>query len=192
MAKTNLTKELEKRIYKATSKQGVFCCFEVTIGWFGTERVDYITYDTNDVWRCYEIKVTKSDFHSKAHTTFVGNYNYYVMPEKLYEQVKSEIPDHVGVYVGEKCVKRAKRQELSVDSQILKNSLIRSLSRDSEALMKLNDPNYINKLKTRIKKLESENQKIRRKYFDLYYQYKKICMKNGEEPSFNLDNDLFD
>ena len=71
-----------------TNKRGVFCCYEVTIGWYGKERVDYLTYDTNGVWRCYEIKVSKSDFYSKSHNTFLGHFNYYVMPEELYEQVK--------------------------------------------------------------------------------------------------------
>jgi len=47
--KTELTIQLERDIWSATVKQGVFGCFEVTIGWFGKERVDYITYDTNGI-----------------------------------------------------------------------------------------------------------------------------------------------
>ncbi|YAR63260.1 hypothetical protein ACUIAK_09600 [Bacillus cytotoxicus] len=47
MAKTEITVEMERQIYSATTcNQGVFGCFEVTIGWFGKERVDYLTYDT--------------------------------------------------------------------------------------------------------------------------------------------------
>lgn len=46
MAKTEVTKQLEDAIYKETSKQGTFGCFEVTIGWYGDERVDYMTYNT--------------------------------------------------------------------------------------------------------------------------------------------------
>ncbi|MEX5522935.1 hypothetical protein [Bacillus cereus] len=38
MAKTEVTNEMERQIYAATKKQGVFGCFEVTIGWFGKER----------------------------------------------------------------------------------------------------------------------------------------------------------
>lgn len=134
MAKTDETKRLEESIWLATSKQGTFGCFEVTIGWWGKERVDYITYDTKGIWRCYEIKVTKADFRSKAHNTFCGHFNYYVMPHSLYEQVKGEIPDHVGVYTDRyfpaECAKRPKRQELTEDEQVLKNSMIRSLSRE--------------------------------------------------------------
>lgn len=50
---------------------------------------------------CYEIKVSKSDFHSSNGHNFVGNANYYVMPKELYLQVKDEIPEHVGVIIHE-------------------------------------------------------------------------------------------
>src|SRR5690554_588329 len=130
---------LERVIWSATNKMGTFGCFEVTIGFFGKERVDYMTYDTKGIWRCFEIKVSLSDFRSKAHNTFVGHFNYYVMPKELYEKVKNEIPSHVGVYVGyerkgyrrpiisAECIKKPKRQELTEDEQVLKNSMIRSL-----------------------------------------------------------------
>lgn len=132
MAKTDLTLKMERMIWDATVKMGVFGCFEVTIGWLGNERVDYLTYDTKGTWRCYEIKVSKSDFRSKAAVTFVGHFNYYVMPQELYEQVKDEIPDGIGVYVGGISVKRARRQELGVEPHVLYESMIRSMSRDVE------------------------------------------------------------
>jgi len=43
MSKTKLTKILEKELWRATRKLGTFGCFDVTIGWFGKERVDYMT-----------------------------------------------------------------------------------------------------------------------------------------------------
>jgi len=46
---------------------------------------------------CYEIKVSKADFMSKNGHNFVGNYNYYIMPSELYRQVKTQIPDDIGV-----------------------------------------------------------------------------------------------
>ena len=46
---------------------------------------------------CFEIKVTKSDFHSSNGHNFVGNANYYVMPYSLYKEIKAEIPSHIGV-----------------------------------------------------------------------------------------------
>lgn len=86
--KTAETVALEKSIRRATRKTGVFGCYEVTIGFCGRERVDYMTYDTKGVFRCYEIKVSKADFHSAAAKSFVGHYNYYVLTRELYDQVK--------------------------------------------------------------------------------------------------------
>jgi len=132
--KSLITEKLERKIYQNTKKQGVFGCFEVTIGWFGKERVDYLTYDTKGVWRCYEVKSTLADFrNANACITFVGHFNYYVMPSELYEQVKEEIPKHVGVYTESNyCAKKAKKVKLGVDEQILKDSLIRSLCREAD------------------------------------------------------------
>ena len=48
---------------------------------------------------CYEIKQSKQDFHSKNKLTFIGNKNYFVMPYKLYQEVKNEIPSEIGVFV---------------------------------------------------------------------------------------------
>lgn len=167
---------MERQIYAATKKMGVFGCFEVTIGWYGEERVDYITYDTKGIWRCYEIKVSKSDFNSTAKKTFIGHFNYYVMPKELYEQVKDEIPGHIGVYIGGACVKRAKKQALAVDENILTNSLIRSLSRDVEKLLKSNDPDYVNRMNRIIRRERSDKEKYRSQYWELL---RKVQEKYG-------------
>lgn len=167
MGKTDKTLELEREIWGATHKQGVFCCFEVTIGWFGDERVDYMTYDTKGIWRCYEIKVSVSDFRSKAKNTFIGHFNYYVMPQELFGKVKDEIPSHVGVYVGGRCVKRAKRQDLKVDEQALKDSFIRSLYREAEKVIKSDNPNIIDGMRRRINYYEKRAKEFERKYWDL-------------------------
>lgn len=117
------------------------------MGWFGKERVDYITYDTKGIWRCYEVKVSKSDFYSSAKKTFVGHYNYYVMPKELYEQVKGDIAPHIGVVAeGSYSIKKALKQELGAEEKVLKDSLIRSLSREAEKLYKSDDPDYLNRL----------------------------------------------
>ena len=167
MAKTETTLQLERDIWKTTNKQGTFGCFEVTIGWFGKQRVDYITYDTKGTWRCYEIKVSKSDFHSKAHNTFIGHYNYYVLTEELYEQIKDEIPSHIGVYVGTSCAKKAKKQALSEDEQILKNSMIRSLYREVEKQIKSGDPTLIEQVTCISNQYKRELKSYRRQYWDL-------------------------
>ena len=65
--------------------------------------VDTLSYqqlpDGQIEWRCYELKVTKADFHSKAKLSFIGHYNYFVLPQQLYLEVQSEIPDHIGVLI---------------------------------------------------------------------------------------------
>jgi hypothetical protein len=167
IGKSEQTVQLEQQIYAATKKQGVFSCFEVTIGWFGDERVDYITYDTKGIWRCYEIKVSVSDFRSKAKKTFCGHFNYFVMTRELFESVKDEIPSHIGVYVGGTSVKRAKKQELIMDEEILKNSLIRSLARESEKLYKSDNPSFIESMNRRLNNERKEKERYREQYWNL-------------------------
>lgn len=118
IAKTELTTRLERNLFNFTNKQGTFGCFEVTIGWFGSKRVDYMTYDTKGIWRFYEVKVSKADFYSSAKKTFFGQFNYFVMPMELYKEVKDDIPSYIGVLAeGNYSVKKAKRQELEIDEQ---------------------------------------------------------------------------
>jgi hypothetical protein len=167
IAKTDITIQLEHQIYGATNKQGVFGCFEVTIGWFGEERVDYMTYDTKGIWRCYEIKVSVSDFRSKSKKTFCGHFNYYVMTKELYEKVKDEIPGHIGVYIGGTSVKRAKRQELTVDEQILKVSMIRSLSREAGKLFKSDSPSFVDSMNRQLNHERKEKERYREQYQSL-------------------------
>ncbi|MEA5057755.1 MAG: hypothetical protein VB047_09400 [Anaerotignum propionicum] len=168
--KTEETKRIEKAIFNATCKQGVFGCFEVTIGWYGKERVDYMTYDTKGVFRCYEIKVTKSDFHSPCHNSFVGHMNYYVLPESLYEEVKEEIPNFVGVYVVGRwsaySVKKAKRKPVD-NVDVLKDSMIRSLCREVTKQIKSGDPLEIERKNREISQLTRARDDNYRQYCDL-------------------------
>ena len=46
---------------------------------------------------CYEIKVSKSDFKSKHGHNFVGNCNYYVIPNELYAAVADLVPEDIGI-----------------------------------------------------------------------------------------------
>lgn len=187
--KTAETIALEKAIRKATRKTGVFGCFEVTIGFFGKERVDYMTYDTKGIFRCYEIKVSKADFHSGAKKSFVGHYNYYVLTKELYDAVKDEIPTGIGVYVGEECVKRPTKVDIDnapryeyrrsvggksttiymPHTDMLKESLIRSLYRDSDKLLLTENEQFINRLKARLERAEKDVREEVRKYNRLYY-----------------------
>lgn len=91
---------------------------------------------------CYEVKSSVEDFHSKNGHNFLGDYNYYVMPEGVFEKVKNEIPYYVGVFVpdsmhyrGEwynlKSVKKAKRKnrERPVSEMLL--MMFRSANREA-------------------------------------------------------------
>lgn len=71
---------------------------------------------------CYEVKSSLEDFRSKNGHNFLGDFNYYIMPEEVYEKVKNEIPGYVGVYVPDgmnyrgmwydlKSVKKARRKD---------------------------------------------------------------------------------
>lgn len=174
--KTEETIKLEHEIWKTTNKQGVFGCLEVTIGWYGRERCDYVTYDTKGVWRCFEIKISKSDFHSKAHNTFVGNYNYYVMPKVLYDEVKNEVPNHIGVWAdGNWCIKKAKKQELQADAQVLKDSMIRSLCRDVDKQMQSDNGYLIDMYKREVSRYKRESEKYKNKYYDILYKKEEEC-----------------
>lgn len=179
--KTKETLDLEKSLFRFTNRMGTFCCFEVTIGWFGKERVDYMTYDTKGNFKCFEIKVTKKDFHSKHHNTFVGHLNYYVMPNELWEQVKGEIPGYVGVYVGMGnslvSVKRAKRQKITPESiEILRDSFLRSVYRYTQKYFESDDELIIEYYKRQIKQLEKEKSNYRNQYLELR---KKVYDKYG-------------
>ena len=132
--KTKKTLKLEQDIYNATKKVGVFGCFEVTIGFFGKERVDYMTYDTKGIFRCYEIKVSKSDFHSNAKLSFVGHYNYYVLTRNVGENLvkspkKQDIDEKVYKY---RRTINGRSSELTIPyTDMLKESLLRSLYREA-------------------------------------------------------------
>lgn len=145
MAKTPLTKKMEKQLFFHTNKMGTFGCMEVTIGLNQrkVERVDYMTYDTQKTFRCYEIKTSKADFMSKSQLSFVGHYNYLVIPYELLpdieetEKYKALIAIGVGVITGGhrrhmSCVKRPRKQTVNTKMQNkLLDSMIRSLSRDT-------------------------------------------------------------
>lgn len=156
--KTKETIALENALMRDTIKYRKFGVPEVTIGWYGNRRVDFMSTTTKGLIRCYEIKVTESDFHSKNGHNFDGNFNYYVMPEELWEQVKDEIPEHVGVLVGTdlKSVKKCKFKELP-DSEREKMILYlcRSLSREVKK-------SYRSKSKAVLARLERENDNLKR------------------------------
>lgn len=162
MGKTDLTLQLEKDIHKHTARLGLVGCFEVSIGKGGNERVDYITFDTKNIVRCYEIKVSKSDFYSSAKKTFIGHYNYYVMPKELFDIVEKDIPKHIGVYCGSQdgkyygVIKNPQKQELSVDLDIIKTSMMFGLYREAKKGWDYKDTDNLAQLKNTIAHYKNE------------------------------------
>ena len=115
-------------------------------------RVDYMKFKpiNNTVsgiekgdFYCYEVKSSVEDFHSDNGHNFLGDYNYYVMPEEVYEKVKNEIPYKVGVYVpkgkhyrGEwydlKSVRKAIRKDRTKPISEMLLMMFRSAARESD------------------------------------------------------------
>ena len=113
-----------------------------------TEIVDLLSWEKNkNIWRCYEIKSSVADFNSGHHITFVGHFNYYIMPKEIYKKVQDKIPNYVGVYVPDGRwlvnVKKAKKQKPLVDDELLQYSLMKSLYRDVGKYRKLLNKNKI-------------------------------------------------
>lgn len=93
-------------------------------------------------WRCYEIKTSKADFYSPHKWTFVGDYNYFVVPEDLYNEVKKDIPDGIGCYTyngkvnGFKIVKRASIKKTRISHSQLMHDYLVSNNRDARRWVK--------------------------------------------------------
>lgn len=152
MAKSKLTEEIELRfvdyLYKVRYELAIRECAIGARKKYGI--VDILSYHgkrisngrgkprTREVtWRCYEIKISKTDFYSKHKWTFVGDYNYFVVPAHLYEEIKKDIPKTVGCYIytgqkdGFKIVKKAARQKTKISESQLMHDYLVSNNRDS-------------------------------------------------------------
>lgn len=151
--KTKLTLQLEATLYQYCLEQGAYVVEEVAMP-ADQGIVDTLSYqqlrDGTVEWRCYELKVTKADFHSQAKLSFIGHYNYFVLPQALYEQVAAEIPSQIGVLIYRPfdkqalalapqtlrapgfltVAKKARYQELQVDEAALTSHFISSLFRE--------------------------------------------------------------
>lgn len=157
MSKTTLTREIElKFIEYLYDKKYELAVRECGIGIrkrYGI--VDILSYHgksigngrgklrtRNVTWRCYEIKTSKEDFYSPHKWTFVGHYNFFVMPKELYPIVEQDIPKGVGciIYDGHNFTnaKRSSRMKLKVsESQIMHDYLV-SCNRDARRWIKDN------------------------------------------------------
>lgn len=146
IVKTSLTLEMEEALYYYCRENSDIVVEEVVMpddhGIVDTLSCR-LTVENTFEWRCYELKVSLADFRSKAKLSFIGNYNYFVLPKALYEKVKDQIGPTIGVLVyhafleketGSKgyfsVEKKPQRQELQVPENALLFRLISAQARE--------------------------------------------------------------
>jgi hypothetical protein len=132
--KSEETYRLEEIITLATWKPGTIGCAEVGLGDAGI--VDYVTLELggSQTMRCYELKITKSDFLSDAKKTFNGDFNFYVIPSELWDSVHAYIEPWVGCWTIDKDGKAnrkkpAKRMKTTIDKTYVMRRIVQSLER---------------------------------------------------------------
>lgn len=201
MAKTQATLNLEHALDEESRKKREYGCEEVTIGFHaeghGDEIVDYMTMDSKDVFRCYELKVTLSDLKTDNKKSFYGDYNYLVVSESLYAKNPSwgnYIPPYVGILSGTKLTVRRQAKKKTIDNQtreMLKSSLIRSVFwkyenyRDAGNLSKYRD------LEKQLQEAQDELVQTRRQDERTVWtaqDYETWYRKNHQDPSFTIEN----
>ena len=151
MAETALTKKIKLALYHHTKAhlQGMYGAFEVVMGkntiGYGNEYVDFLTMNSDNEFRCYEIKVSKEDLYSNNNLSFYGDFNYLVVPDFLFQDalhfVLERYGDKTGILSyhesGQKgtkpyftCGWKPKRQKLPIEQRIANmHNMIRSGSR---------------------------------------------------------------
>lgn len=136
MSKSEKTYELEEIITIAAARPDRVGCPEVSLDDWGI--VDFISMDISGARtiRCYELKISKSDFLSDAKKSFVGDFNYYVIPTELWDSVKGHVEKGVGVWVVDKhghisVRKKASRMECKLDRSRTLGKILRALNREN-------------------------------------------------------------
>lgn len=144
--KTALTVEMEEALYYYCRENSDIVVEEVVMpddqGIVDTLSCR-LTAEEVFEWRCYELKVSLADFRSKAKLSFIGHYNYFVLPKALYEKVKDQILPTIGVLVYHQFVekdtsrkgyfsveKKPQRQQLQVSEKALLFRLISAQARE--------------------------------------------------------------
>ncbi|MFC6171318.1 hypothetical protein [Loigolactobacillus jiayinensis] len=153
--KTKQTLAIEQALYAYCSEKGYSAVEEVTLP-DDLGIVDMVALRTDEQqqqeWRCYELKISKADFHSTARLSFVGHYNYFVLTAALYTQVATKIPPHIGVLLYHPfkkgaavavpgyltVAKAARRQELLTTANVLTTHFMLALAREAAKFKQAN------------------------------------------------------
>lgn len=96
LTKSKPTKDIEKILLHKYDAITNHCAFEVKIGFSKSadqitkyvEIVDFIVYQNDGTFRCFEIKSSKADFLSGQKLSFYGDYNYLVFLKNYYKRLK--------------------------------------------------------------------------------------------------------
>lgn len=141
------TKDIERIAYKHFWKKGWYGVFEVAVpraieNKYHRQRLDFLTYETDGTYRAYEIKNSVSDFYSGCKWSFIGHYNYFILCSSIYEKVKKDIPEGIGVWLvyesgNMECVKKPKRKKLQCRHEDMMFSLMQALSREYKKYRKI-------------------------------------------------------
>lgn len=136
MSKSEKTYELEEIITIACARPDRVGCPEVSLDDWGI--VDFISMDVGGAKtiRCYELKISKSDFLSDAKKSFVGDFNYYVIPTELWDSVKGHVEKGVGVWVVDRhghvsVKKQASKMPCKLDRGRTLGKILRALNREN-------------------------------------------------------------
>lgn len=157
------TKEIENIAYNYLWKKGRYLIFEVAIpksiqNSYHRDRLDLCAYDTDGIFRGYEIKRNLSDFHSSASWSWICNYNYFIMPQDLYYKVKDEIPEGIGVWLVKdctkdmECIRKPKFKKLLCSKEDMMQMMIQGLSREYKKYRKLKEKEGKSSVKRRKRK----------------------------------------
>lgn len=153
MTKSKTTKDIEKILLHKYDTITNHCAFEVKIGFSKStdqitkyvEIVDFIIYQNDGIFRCFEIKSSKDDFLSGQKLSFYGDYNYLVVPQKLLQKIencdlfKKLLWKGIGILLVDietaeieiYCKPKKKTWNLGMKN-ILIESMVRSLARDAK------------------------------------------------------------
>lgn len=142
---TKALSEMTEKLINPYNDPRIYWAKEVTFDYSSSHaiRVDYMKFKpvNNTVggiekgdFYCYEVKSSVEDFRSKNGHNFIGDFNYYIMPEEVYAAVGLGIPYAVGVYCPDgselRSVKKAKRKDRGRPVSEMLLMMFRSAARD--------------------------------------------------------------
>ncbi len=182
--KTTLTQEIEKALYYYCIELGGIVVEEVTMpddqGIVDTLAC-FFKPNAATEWRCYELKITKADFFSKAKLSFIGHYNYFVLTEELYEKVQEDIPREIGVLVY-RPYHQAEDLPAAGTFFIAKKPVKRTLQVEESALTQ----RFMASLFREVQK--AKRMSYGTSYFSTEQLYKELRRRLAEKDSLQADN----